>query len=220
MKNIINYNGFVGLSEKLNIQPITTSRLMNNKYFVYRWEGDYWVSNSKLDNIQMNTNGKLLKSFHTYKDTEYYVNVRKRFDDGNVYYSIDLFGEVVANHKEININDIPKHYDFFVNDNMVLIDPQYIDELIRKSQAKKRANMTDDDMDKIQKVLMDDNISADIYIKISDPTYIMVEIEGDWKHDHRRADVLVQRLGYKLNRVETDGDGDSDFYKATHYYEK
>lgn len=218
MKNIINYNGFVGLSEKLNIQPITTSRLMNNKYFVYRWEGDYWVSNSKLDNVQMNTNGKLLKSFRTYKDTEYYVNVRKRFDEGKVYYSIDLFGEVVANHKEININDIPKHYDFFVNDNMVLIDPQYIEDLVCKAQAKKRGDMTDDDMYNIENALMDDGISAEIYM--TNPKEVVVEIEGDWKHDHRRADVLIQRLGYKLNRVETDGDGDSDFYKATHYYGK
>lgn len=48
--------------------------------------------------------------------------------------------------------------------------------------------------------------------------YICLEIRGDWKHDHLRADYLMKQIGYEIHHEEvTESDG-SDFYGATRYY--
>lgn len=53
------------------------------------------------------------------------------------------------------------------------------------------------------------------------PDTILVEIIwGDWKHEHRRADWLMEQNGFKLVRQwVTESDG-SDCYSAVHEYRK
>lgn len=51
------------------------------------------------------------------------------------------------------------------------------------------------------------------------PNRVMVDITwGDWKHDHLRADYLVQMLGGSLETVLTTEEDGSDCYSATRVY--
>lgn len=73
--------------------------------------------------------------------------------------------------------------------------------------------------EKAQKILDNEHIWASAWIH---PTMSMViiEVEGDWKHDHARTDWLMEeKLGLVCqSKVVTKEDG-SDYYTATHYYQ-
>ena len=46
---------------------------------------------------------------------------------------------------------------------------------------------------------------------------VRVSIEGDWKHDHLRAKLLIEEAGYMYcGEVVTEDTGE-DFYPADHY---
>ena len=74
------------------------------------------------------------------------------------------------------------------------------------------------EMDKVNEVLWNADICHDIDI---DDDYIVATINwGDWKHDHLRADYLLNNIGYTcIDTVVTDSDG-SDCYSAKHFYYK
>ncbi len=48
----------------------------------------------------------------------------------------------------------------------------------------------------------------------------VVNVTGDWKHDHGHIDWLMEKSGYKQVKKEIIGDNSSDWYKAKHYYVK
>ena len=47
---------------------------------------------------------------------------------------------------------------------------------------------------------------------------VCVDIEGDWKHDHWRADYLLEQAGYRKLFEEEYGYSDSDYYCSVHKY--
>lgn len=73
-------------------------------------------------------------------------------------------------------------------------------------------------IEKIQKYLVDNQISVADVSEYDDGT-IEVGIEwGDWKHDHALCDVLMKEIGYELDgEYETEEDG-SDCYSSIHQY--
>jgi len=50
--------------------------------------------------------------------------------------------------------------------------------------------------------------------------FIVLDIDGDWKHSHLRADYLMQMIGYKCVREEEMDDTGSDWGRSLHYYTK
>ena len=81
-------------------------------------------------------------------------------------------------------------------------------------------NLNDDHVFQVQKLLDDNNIFAEAYAwRCEIPNVVCVDIDGDWKHDHWRADALVEeRLGGILLRKVITEDTGCDWYPATHYY--
>lgn len=73
-------------------------------------------------------------------------------------------------------------------------------------------------VEKINKILDENNIWADVW-QYMDLPVVQVEISwGDWKHDHARTDYLLKNLGCTLMKEEiTENDG-SDCYSAIHYF--
>lgn len=54
----------------------------------------------------------------------------------------------------------------------------------------------------------------------SSKTTIAIEIDGDWKHDHLRADYLMEQNGFVLLSKWVTEDTGSDWYKGIHLYGK
>lgn len=80
-------------------------------------------------------------------------------------------------------------------------------------------NYNDDPVFQTQKLLDDNNIFAEVYAYGNDMPVVCVNIDGDWKHDHWRADVLVEeRLGGHLIKKDITEDTGCDWYPAIHYY--
>ena len=71
----------------------------------------------------------------------------------------------------------------------------------------------------IRKYLKDNNLYCEVYEH--ENGCISVEIEwGDWKHDHRYLDYVMENLGFSVYKVNvTDEDG-SDCYSAIHLNRK
>ena len=51
-----------------------------------------------------------------------------------------------------------------------------------------------------------------------EPFYTVIEVEGDWKHDHLHTDYLMEQIGYLLHHTETVESDGSDYYTARRYY--
>lgn len=49
---------------------------------------------------------------------------------------------------------------------------------------------------------------------------IAIEIRGDWKHDHLRADYLMGQNGFTLLKEWVTEEDGSDWYKSVHVYGK
>lgn len=75
-------------------------------------------------------------------------------------------------------------------------------------------------LNKTRKVLKDNNIYADVWKRtLDDVDYIAVYINmGDWKHEHLRAKLILEKIGlvHVNEQIEEKTDGDS--YSATHYF--
>ena len=71
----------------------------------------------------------------------------------------------------------------------------------------------------IRKYLKDNELDCEVYEH--ENGCVSVEIEwGDWKHEHRYLDYIMNELGYSLYTEDvTESDG-SDCYSALHYYKK
>ncbi len=53
-----------------------------------------------------------------------------------------------------------------------------------------------------------------------DDDIVIVQIDGDWKHDHLRCDYVMAQKGYgKIAEDVTDEDG-SDWYGSKHCYKR
>ena len=74
-------------------------------------------------------------------------------------------------------------------------------------------------IEKMQKTLTDNNVSFEYVSQdLKLPYVYYVRINGDWKHDHGRADYLMEQIGLiALGQKDFVEDG-SDWYEATHTY--
>ena len=77
----------------------------------------------------------------------------------------------------------------------------------------------DEKIKAVDELLKANNIYASVY-QYGQLPVVCVEIEwGDWKHEHWRADWLIEEelKGNKIKVEITEDDG-SDTYSAIHYY--
>ena len=73
--------------------------------------------------------------------------------------------------------------------------------------------------ERIRTALEENGVYAEVYQHPQIDIVTVVEIEwGDWKHDHWRADMVVEELGGCVMNVITTEDDGSDCYSAVHYY--
>lgn len=85
-------------------------------------------------------------------------------------------------------------------------------------------------MSEIKTELKKNHIYSDLYdeygFRKNDSFVLKIDIDkGDWKHDHRLADIIVSNVADRYDNIEivkvsenvTDDDG-SDTYSATHTY--
>lgn len=81
-------------------------------------------------------------------------------------------------------------------------------------------SFNNDPVFQVQKLLDDNHIFAEVYAYRDDmQNVVCANIDGDWKHDHARADWLVsERLGGYLLRKDITEDTGCDWYPAIHYY--
>ena len=72
-------------------------------------------------------------------------------------------------------------------------------------------------VEKVQKLLDDNNLWADAY-NYNDIAIAVEVNRGDWKHDHLRTEWLLKENGFtKITSKVTEEDG-SDTYSAIHYF--
>ena len=71
----------------------------------------------------------------------------------------------------------------------------------------------------IQKTLNENGISyEDVSQDLNITNVYYITIDGDWKHDHRFADELMQRINLnRLGEKDVEENGD-DWYRSTHIY--
>ena len=75
---------------------------------------------------------------------------------------------------------------------------------------------------KVSKYLSDNEVFAsEVYFPFADEKELQVTINsGDWKHDHYRADWLMEQIGYEVQNEITIGETLEDNYDAIHTYSK
>lgn len=73
--------------------------------------------------------------------------------------------------------------------------------------------------DRIERILTENDLwTGEIWDVIPLPV-VAVEINnGDWKHDHARADYILKECGFTLMKTEVTEEDGSDCYSAIHYY--
>ena len=63
-----------------------------------------------------------------------------------------------------------------------------------------------------------------VEIKEKDTEYpfkaVVIQMDGDWKHEHMRLDEVMKENGYVYLLKEMVQDSDSDWYVAKHIYTK
>ena len=91
-----------------------------------------------------------------------------------------------------------------------------------QNEIEQNKKLDGKDVDRIQKALDDNGVSAEVWIETPQGTqYVCVQIEGDWKHEHGFSKKLITELGYKLHHVtQTSSDDGGDWYEALYYYHK
>lgn len=76
------------------------------------------------------------------------------------------------------------------------------------------------EMEKAVKALNGGDVCAYVY-QYGDLPVICVQIDwGDWKHEHLRADWLMEQIGWGKLKVDVTAEDGSDCYSAIHYYTK
>ena len=74
------------------------------------------------------------------------------------------------------------------------------------------------EMTKAVKALNDGNVSAYVF-QYADLPVICVQIDwGDWKHEHLKADWLMEQIGWTKFKIDVTADDGSDTYSAIRYY--
>lgn len=71
---------------------------------------------------------------------------------------------------------------------------------------------------KIYETLTAHNVISEVYQFLTLPVFCVEISWGDWKHDHLRADNLIQEIGGRLIRTSVVEEDGSDCYSAVHYY--
>ena len=72
---------------------------------------------------------------------------------------------------------------------------------------------------KAGKMLSEEHIWVDEIYQYEELPVLVVEVDGDWKHDHLRCQHLMEeKLGANFLKKEVTRDDGSDSYGAKHYY--
>lgn len=73
----------------------------------------------------------------------------------------------------------------------------------------------------IEKYLTNEGISCEIFVYPNNENLLDVNIDwGDWKHDHKYCDYLMEKIGWELESECVSDDDGSDCYSATHTYKR
>lgn len=57
--------------------------------------------------------------------------------------------------------------------------------------------------------------------EIGNEVMVVANVEwGDWKHEHRYLDYVMEGLGFSVYKVDITEEDGSDCYSALHYYRK
>ena len=68
-------------------------------------------------------------------------------------------------------------------------------------------------------LLSKEHIWTEEIYQYNDLPVLVVEVDGDWKHDHLRCKYLIEEeLGGTLLKKQVTRDDGSDSYGASHYY--
>ena len=74
--------------------------------------------------------------------------------------------------------------------------------------------------DKVARYLSDNEIFTEEVYFPNDENELHATIYGDWKHSHKRADWLMEQIGYAfVNEIQVE-DSEEDYYGAIHIYRK
>ena len=97
--------------------------------------------------------------------------------------------------------------------------PDGIKEIVREFDVVLAPDETLEEEQMIQKYLEDNHCFIDgIYRENNEITISIVW--GDWSHDHRYCDNLMQYIGYEQSDVIVTEENGSDCYSADRYYIK
>ena len=74
----------------------------------------------------------------------------------------------------------------------------------------------------IYSTLKEKHLYPDLYEeKVGDEVMLAAHIEwGDWKHDHRYLDYVMENLGFTVYKVKVTKEDGSDCFSALHLYRK
>ncbi len=97
-------------------------------------------------------------------------------------------------------------------------NPSIIENRIRIMMPEEVYDKNDNEIEKIGKLFRKAQGFWD-YEDGESEGIIVVNIRGDWKHDHAFCDTLMGSLGYSLEKEIRDDYG-SDFYSSQHIYVK
>lgn len=108
----------------------------------------------------------------------------------------------------VGVIDSQEEYDKF---------PDFVKKDIDIILPDKVYDAADDDELKIQKLFE----KAGQYWEFwKENDKILIDIDGDWKHDHIFCDHLMASLGYKCEKEFLLEESESDWYNARHIYAK
>ena len=195
-----------------------------NKYVDNKPVSGSYGSYDKIEIVDNKGNGKYTVSCNGYS-----VDIDFDLDDDSAQYVYYIEGEgpYAHNSYEYITKDIAHYIDWAVK--------HYgEDDDLDESQCLTEASLPDWQdtiMLEIRNILKNNRIYADIYddtdFRGDDDAFVLcVEIEnGDWKHDHRKADILVSDTVNNYDNMEitkigeeTIGDSEDDTYSSIHKF--
>lgn len=104
------------------------------------------------------------------------------------------------------------NYDMFKDVSVESFDEEA--ERIKKEEEEENEYL------RIYDNLWDNELDGLEEVYINRDGFVVLDIDGDWKHSHLRADHLMQMIGYKCVREEEMDDTGSDWGRSLHYYTK
>lgn len=215
--------------DKLTIKEENSSKaddidFVMNKYVDNKPVSGRYGSYDKIEIIDNKGNGKYTVSCNGYSvDIDFDLN-----DDSAQYvYYIEGEGPYAHNSYEYITKDIAHYIDWAVRH----FDQ---DDDLDESQCLTENSLPDWQdtiMIEIRNILKNNRIYADIYddtdFRGNDDAFVLcVEIEnGDWKHEHKRADILITDTvnhydNMEITKIgeETIGDSEDDTYSSIHKF--